>query len=123
MSLGAPELEVLAADAIAGETARASRHALPIGAPCPSCATPLQGPWCHACGQKGEEYPRSILHLLAEAFEGLTHFDSRLWNTLPRLVFQPGRLTHEYLEGHRASQIPPFRLFLIILLIVFFAGG
>jgi hypothetical protein len=120
--MSAPELEALAADAIAGETARASRHALPLGTPCPNCATPLAGPWCHACGQKGEEYHRSILHLIAEAFEGLTHFDSRLWNTLPRLVFRPGRLTHQYLEGHRASQVPPFRIFLIVLLLVFFAG-
>ena len=123
MTLGAPELEAVAADAIAGEVTRASRHALPIGTPCANCATPLQGAWCHACGQKGEEFHRSIWRLLAEAFEGLTHFDSRVWNTLPRLVFRPGRLTHDYLEGHRASQIPPFRLFLIVLLLVFFVGG
>lgn len=123
MSLGAPEIEAAALDAIAGETARASRHALPIGAPCPNCATPLAGPWCHACGQKGEEYHRSIWRLIAEAFEGLTHFDSRIWNTIPKLVFRPGKLTHEYLQGHRASQIPPFRMFLIVLLLVFFAGG
>jgi len=123
MSLGAPEIEAAALDAIAGETARASRHALPLGAPCPNCATPLAGPWCHACGQKGEEYHRSIWRLFAEAFEGLTHFDSRIWNTLPKLAFRPGKLTHEYLEGHRASQIPPFRMFLIVLLLVFFAGG
>jgi hypothetical protein len=120
--VSAPEIEALAVDAIAGETARASRHALPVGSPCPNCATPLAGPWCHECGQKGEEFHRSILHLIAEAFEGLFHFDSRLWNTLPRLVFRPGRLTHDYLDGHRASQVPPFRIFLIVLLLVFFAG-
>ena len=123
MTFGAPEIEAATLDAIAGETARASRHALPLGAPCPNCATPLAGPWCHQCGQKGEAYHRSIWHLIAEAFEGLTHFDGRFWNTLPRLIFRPGKLTHEYLEGHRASQIPPFRMFLIVLLLVFFAGG
>lgn len=123
MTFDAPELEAVALDAIAGEAKRASRHALPLGAPCPNCATPLAGPWCHHCGQKGEEYHRSIWRLVAEAFEGLTHFDGRFWNTLPRLVFRPGTLTHEYLEGHRASQIPPFRMFLVVLLLVFFAGG
>ena len=123
MSLGAPELEAFAADAVSGEIGRASKHALPLGTPCPNCATPLQGPWCHECGQKGEEYQRSIWHLVAEAFEGMTHFDSRFWNTLPRLAVRPGRLTADYLAGHRASQIPPFRLFLIVLLLVFFAGG
>ena len=119
----ASELEIATTGAIAGEIGRASKHALPLGAPCPNCAAPLQGPWCHACGQKGEEYHRSIWHLIAEAFEGLTHLDGRAWNTLPKLIFRPGRLTREYLDGHRASQIPPFRLFLVALLLVFFFGG
>ncbi|MFC3068317.1 DUF3667 domain-containing protein [Phenylobacterium soli] len=123
MGLGAPELDAATADAIAGEIGRASKHALPPGTPCPNCGTPLQGPWCHACGQKGEAFHRSIWHLAAEAVEGLTHFDGRFWQTLPRLFLKPGQLTRDYLDGHRASQIPPFRLFLVVLLLVFFAGG
>lgn len=121
--LGAPELDAFTADAIAGEVSRASHHALPIGTPCPNCTTPLQGPWCHTCGQKGEKYDRSIWHLVAEAFEGLTHLDGRVWNTLPKLVYRPGELTRSYLDGHRAAQIPPFRLYLVVLLLVFFSGG
>jgi hypothetical protein len=121
--MSAPELDAATADAIIGEFARASKHSLPLGTPCPNCATPLQGPWCHACGQKGEAYSRSIWHLTAEAFEGMTHFDGRFWQTLPRLILKPGQLTRDYLDGHRAAQIPPFRLFLIVLLLVFFAGG
>ena len=123
MSLGAPELEAIAADTIVGEAKRARRHALPLGSPCANCGAPLAGPWCHACGQKGEEFHRSIWRLIPEAFEGLTNFDSRFWNTVPRLIVRPGRLTREYLEGRRASQIPPFRLFLVVLVLVFFAGG
>jgi hypothetical protein len=123
MVMGAPELDAATADAIVGEFGRASKHSLPVGTPCPNCATPLQGPWCHACGQKGEAYSRSIWRLTAEAFEGMTHFDGRFWQTLPRLVLKPGQLTRDYLDGHRAAQIPPFRLFLVVLLLVFFAGG
>ena len=114
---------VAAADLAVDEIAHAGRHGLPIGAPCPNCATPLQGPWCHVCGQKGEEYNRSILHLVAEAFEGLTHIDGRLWRTLDRLVRSPGRLTRDYLDGHRAPQIPPFRMFLVVVVLVFLAGS
>lgn len=123
MHLDTTDLDAATADAVAGEFGRASRHALPIGTPCPNCRTPLAGPWCHACGQKGEAYQRSIWHLAAEAFEGLTHFDGRVWKTLPRLAFRPGELTRDYLDGHRASQIQPFRLFLIVLVALFFAGG
>ena len=114
---------VAAAHLAVDEIAHAGRHGLPLGAPCPNCATPLQGPWCHVCGQKGEEYNRSILHLLGEAFEGLTHIDGRLWRTLDRLARAPGRLTRDYLDGHRAPQIPPFRMFLVVVVLVFLAGS
>jgi hypothetical protein len=123
MAAGDQLLEAVAADAVAHEAKRASRHSLPIGAPCPNCRTALAGPWCYACGQRGEEFHRSIWRLAAEAFEGLTDLDGRIWRTLPRLVLRPGRLTRDYLDGHRAGQVPPFRIFLIVLLLVFFTGG
>jgi hypothetical protein len=104
-------------------TPRAPKHGLEIGAPCPNCGTPLAGPWCYACGQKGQEFHRSVWHLLTESFESLTHFDGRFWKTLPNLLVRPGKLTRDYLDGHRAAQIPPFRLFLVVLLLVFFAGS
>jgi hypothetical protein len=98
-------------------------HDRPIGAPCANCATPLQGPWCHACGQSAEDFHRSIFRLAAEVVEGLLHFDGRLWRTLPDLMVRPGRLTRDYLEGHRVPQIPPLRLFLVVLLALFLVGG
>jgi hypothetical protein len=115
-------LEAMAADAVTGEMKLAAGHSLPAGTPCPNCKTPLAGPWCHACGQRAEKFDRSIWALIAEAFEGLTHVDGRVWRTLGRLIAKPGQLTRDYLEGHRAPQIPPFRLFLVVLLLVFFAG-
>jgi len=117
------ELEAAAADAAGGFFSRKPRHSLPVGTPCPNCETPLEGPWCHQCGQKGEDFHRSIGHLVTEAFEGLTHFDGRFWQTMPDLAWRPGRLTRAYLDGRRAPQIPPFRLFLVVVLLVFFAGG
>jgi hypothetical protein len=117
------ELEAAAADSVGGFFSRKPRHALPVGTPCPNCETPLEGPWCHQCGQKGEEFHRSIGHLVTEAFEGLTHFDGRFWQTMPDLAWRPGKLTRAYLDGRRAPQIPPFRLFLVVVLLVFFTGG
>jgi hypothetical protein len=90
---------------------------------CANCGALLQGPWCHACGQSAEDFHRSAWRLLGEVFEGLFHFDGRIWKTLPDLFLRPGRLTRAYLDGHRASQVPPLRLFLIALLLVFFTGS
>ena len=42
---------------------------------------------------------------------------------MPRLAIHPARLTRDYLDGKRASQIPPMRLFLIALFVLFLAGN
>ncbi|THD63460.1 DUF3667 domain-containing protein [Phenylobacterium sp.] len=123
MATGDELLEAVSADTISHELKRAAKHSLPLGAPCLNCHTPLTGPWCAACGQRGEKYSRSIWRLTTEAIEGLTDLDGRLWQTVPRLILRPGRLTRDYLDGHRAVQVSPFRIFLLVLLLVFFAGG
>jgi hypothetical protein len=119
----ATKLRVVGGKTTVHVTPRPAKHGLPVGSPCPNCGTALAGDYCYVCGQKAEEYHRSIWHLVAEAFEGLTHFDGRFWATVPRLIARPGKLTRDYLDGHRAAQIPPFRLFLIVLVLVFFAGS
>lgn len=99
------------------------RHAdIPPGTPCANCATPLQGTYCHACGQMAEDFHKSGWKLLVEAVESLLHLDGRLFHTLPNLIRRPGQLTRDYLDGKRASQVQPFRMFLVILLIVLFVG-
>lgn len=117
------ELEAAAADSVVAVLRRSPRHVLPLGSPCPNCATPLTGPWCHACGQSGEDFHRSLWRLTKESLGGLFDVDGRLWRTLPSLCINPGRLTRDYLDGHRASQAPPFRVFLIVVVIVFLAAG
>jgi Protein of unknown function (DUF3667) len=119
------EIEAAAGDALGGffRLRKKPEHTAPLGEPCPNCATPLQGPWCYNCGQLAEDFHRSIWRLIGEVFEGLLHFDGRVWTTLPDLFRHPARLTRNYLEGHRAPQIPPFRLFLVVLVTIFLAGS
>ncbi len=97
-------------------------HARPLGSPCFNCGAALQGAWCHDCGQLGEDYHRAAHHLVWELLEGLFHADGRLWHTLPRLLFRPAALTRDYLAGKRASQVPPLRVFFIVLLLLFLIG-
>jgi hypothetical protein len=123
MATGDNLLEAVTADTIAHEGARAAKHSLAIGTPCPNCRTAIAGPWCYACGQRAEKFNRSIWRLAGEAFEALVELDGRVWQTFPRLIIRPGRLTRDYLDGHRAVQVPPFRIFLIVLLLVFFAAS
>lgn len=95
---------------------------IPPGTPCANCETPLVGAHCHQCGQLAEDFHKSVWKLIEEAIESLLHLDGKLFRTLPNLVRRPGQLTREYLDGKRASQVAPFRMFLVILLIAFFVG-
>ena len=90
---------------------------------CLNCGEPLLDRFCAACGQRGDAGHRSLGHLAAEAAEVLTHADSRLWRTLRRLLLRPGRLTRDYLFGRRTAQIPPLRLFLVAMFVLFGVGS
>ena len=90
---------------------------------CANCGVPLSGEYCTACGQRHEPHVHSVGHFFAEAFESITHADSRLWRTLGYLLARPGRLTHEFFQGHRVRYLPPFRLYLVISLLFFLVAG
>ena len=120
------ELEVVAlgaADGLVGprpvpadEAAEGVKHAA-AHAECLNCGAALHGRYCAVCGQADDDHHRSIFHLLWEAVEGLTHLDGRLAKTLPPLLFNPGKLARDHFEGRRQRHVPPFRLFLITLLL------
>jgi hypothetical protein len=116
----AREFEIIGTGALGALLHRKAKHAPPEGTACANCGTALAGPYCHVCGQDADDHHRSIAHLAWEGVEGLTHLDGRLAQTLPLLLFQPGRLARDQLEGRRARHVPPFRLFLICLLAFMF---
>ncbi len=88
------------------------------GQKCLNCDTELKGQYCFHCGQDADTHHRTIPHLLFEAFEGLFHLDGRLWTTFPPLLFTPGKLARDLMEGRVARHVPPFRIFLIALLVL-----
>ena len=116
------ELEAAAADSASHLIGGAHKPQPPPGAVCANCGATLQGPWCHACGQDADTHKRSILHLAWEVIEGLAHLDGRLSRTLPDLFLRPGRLARDYMEGRIVRHVPPFRTFLVALLIFIFAA-
>lgn len=89
---------------------------------CQNCATALSGEYCTACGQRHEPHVHSVMHFAHEAFESVTHADSRLWRSLWFLLSRPGFLTKEFFAGRRASFLPPFRLYLVVSVLFFVVG-
>lgn len=90
-------------------------------AACENCGTPLQGEYCHHCGQSAHNPLEHVGHAIEEVFESFWHLDGRIFRTL-RQLFVPGRVAINYLAGHRVSYIPPLRLFVILSLLTFFIG-
>lgn len=120
----------LAADALAGaatEPLSSPGHVHSAGSThCQNCGTELKGPFCHACGQHDFDVNRSFWHTFLEALENLFHFEGKFFRNIVTLLFQPGRLSAAYNAGRRASQMPPFRLYIFTAFVFFlwaFSGG
>ena len=72
---------------------------------CLNCGAVLTGRYCANCGQTADVHVPSTRELFHEVIEGITHSDSRLWNSLKLLWFKPGKLTQEFVAGRGAA--PP----------------
>ncbi|HLP25343.1 MAG TPA: DUF3667 domain-containing protein, partial [Acidobacteriota bacterium] len=108
------------ADQVAAHAAEPHGHHGPFHTNCENCGTELKGPYCHACGQHDFEFHRSFGHVFLEALENFFHFDAKFFRNIVTLLFRPGVLTADFNAGKRASQMPPFRLYLFVSVLFFF---
>jgi hypothetical protein len=106
--------------AAAGGLSSGDHH--PVTTECPNrnSATVLHDRYCPACGQLGADFQRPVFELVTSSLGDMFALDGRLWRTVPALLFRPGWVTRQYLDGKRARFVPPFRLFLLSSLIFFF---
>ncbi|KLJ00080.1 DUF3667 domain-containing protein [Luteimonas sp. FCS-9] len=93
----------------------------PQPAACENCATPLQGAFCHRCGQSTHSPVRHTGHAIEEVFESFWHLDGRIFRTLRDLLV-PGRVAARYLAGQRVRYVAPMRLFVILTLLTVFVA-
>jgi hypothetical protein len=88
---------------------------------CPNCGLQMKAEYrfCPQCGQENHDFNVSMTHLMAEAIEGFLHFDSKSFHTLRTLLFKPGFLTSEFIQGRRNQYVPPVRLYIFISFLFF----
>jgi hypothetical protein len=87
---------------------------------CANCGYTVDVAYCSKCGQKNTETRQPFHHLFTHFIEDLTHYDGAFWKTIKHLLFRPGRLTIEYLQGKRQTYVPPVKLYIFISFITFF---
>ena len=86
---------------------------------CLNCGTALNGPFCSECGQRAAPPHPSLRELIGDAFAEFSGWDGRFLTSLRALLFRPGRLTIEFIEGRRARYIAPLRLYLAASVVYF----
>ncbi len=86
---------------------------------CLNCGQESDADYCPACGQSMDVKISTAWHFINETLDVIYNFDSKIWKSLLPLLFQPGKLTNEYIAGRRVRYLPPFRLYLIFSILFF----
>ena len=86
---------------------------------CFSCEIAMVGLYCTSCGQKNDNYRRSIFSLIKEFASSITAIESRIWRTWRALLFKPGKVAREFADGKRTKWSSPVRVYLAMSIILF----
>jgi hypothetical protein len=95
------------------------------GIECLNCGQPISDNdnFCSNCSQVNDELPLSIKQFISEFFAGFFSFDSRFFKTFVPLLFKPGKVSKDYIEGKRRRYVNPFQLYLHVTILFFLVLG
>lgn len=95
------------------------------GTKCLNCGQPLDKSdvYCSYCSQLNSDKQLSAKDFFAEFLSSILVYDSRLRNTIKDLLFRPGIITRNYVNGQRLKYANPFRFFLSVSIIYFLVNG
>ncbi len=88
-------------------------------AACKNCGATTNGNFCHQCGQATHLHVPSAREFLHEFMAHYVAIEGKLWRSLKLLLFKPGLLSREYIEGRRVRYVEPLRLYLSFSIIFF----
>jgi hypothetical protein len=91
------------------------------GTECLNCGHPLDlsDRYCSYCSQLNTKKQLSLKDFLEEFIGSVLVYDSRLRYTLKDLLFKPGTITKNYVNGQRLKYANPFRFFLSVSIVYF----
>jgi hypothetical protein len=87
--------------------------------PCLNCGDPAVGNYCPTCGQRKVNVRVSLREMVMEVVGDEMALSSALPRTLVGLLFRPGYLTREYVQGRCVRYILPLRLYLVTSIVFF----
>lgn len=86
---------------------------------CHNCGAAVSYHYCAVCGQETKLHVPSAAEFIHEFVGHYIALEGRLWRTLAALLFRPGFLTREYIEGRRVRYVEPLRVYLTFSILFF----
>ncbi len=88
---------------------------------CLNCEQPISDKdnFCSNCGQVNDTSRLSLKTYFSEYLAGFFSFDNRFLKTVFPLLFKPGKVTKDYIEGKRMRYVNPFQLYINVSIIFF----
>lgn len=86
---------------------------------CHNCGAAVSYHYCAVCGQETKLHVPSAAEFIHEFVGHYIALEGRLWKTLAALLFRPGFLTREYIEGRRVRYVEPLRVYLTFSILFF----
>ena len=95
---------------------------------CPNCNESLHGEnFCPNCGQKNDVRRIRLRHFISESLSNFFAVDGRFMHTLRVLLWKPGLVAKNYIEGKRQRYVHPVRMYflasILLLFIIEYAGN
>lgn len=97
-----------------------SHHKLREEKDCLNCGAKVEERFCPNCGQENSINRPSFHYLFTHFAEDFVHYDSGFWKTMKFLLFKPGRIILDYLDGKRKTYMPPVKLYIFVSFVAFF---
>jgi len=89
---------------------------------CENCGTELRGHFCSNCGQAAIDYRRSFRHVIVDVLDSFLNWDSKFVRTIGLLLWRPGWLTNQFVDGRRVRFLHPLRLYLLVSIVFFLSA-
>jgi hypothetical protein len=90
---------------------------------CENCGTELRGHYCSNCGQAAIDYGRSFRYVIVDVLDSFLNWDSKFIRTIGLLLWRPGWLTNQFVEGRRVRFLHPVRLYLLVSIVFFLCAN
>lgn len=81
---------------------------------CKNCYHKFEGNYCNQCGQSADTHELNMHFIWHDLQHGLLHVDRGIFYTIGQLLYRPGHVVREFINGKRVRHFKPIALVVIL---------